>query len=208
MSRLIVSENLKLQPRLTVEVARLFPPQGEWTEAAYITLPETNHIVELSEGELIMPPPPLVGHQVALARLFSALYSFVRERDLGTVLCAPTGVRLWPGKIREPDILFVAKEHADRIKEDMIYGAPDLVVEILSPGTEETDRREKFDEYEQVGVSEYWIVDPEASKIMVYALVKGAYKRQGVFSAGEAACSALLEGFEIAMEEIFKSQIH
>jgi len=177
MAKPAVSGKLKAQPRLTVEVARLFPLQGEWTEADYLALPETNYIVELSEGELIMPPPPSVAHQTISARLFSTLYSFVRDRDLGTVLCAPTGVRLWPGKIREPDILFVAREHADRIKEDMIYGAPDLVVEILSSGTEETDHREKSNEYEQAGVSEYWIIDPEASNITVYALTEGAQAR-------------------------------
>lgn len=204
MSKLAVSERVKVRPRLTVEVARLFPPQGEWTEWAYMALPETNHIVELSEGELIMPPPPLVGHQRILVNLVSRLHMFVTEHGLGRVFCAPTGVRLWPGKIREPDILFVAQEHTDRIKRDMIYGAPDLVVEILSPGTEETDRREKFNEYEQAGVSEYWIIDAQASNITVYVLTEGAYELQGVFSSGEMARSTLLEGFEIAIDEMLK----
>jgi Uma2 family endonuclease len=122
------------------------------------------------------------------------------------VLPAPTGVRLWPGKIREPDILFVTREHADRIQEDMIYGAPDLVAEILSPGTEATDRREKFDEYQQAGVSEYWIVDPETSTVTVYALTEGVYEPQGAFGSGEMARSTLLKGFEIAVDEIFKPQ--
>jgi len=206
MSKSTVSKRVKAQPRRTVEVARLFPSQGEWTETDYLALPETNSIVELSEGELIMPPPPSVDHQDISAQLFSALRSFVRERDLGTVLYAPTGVRLWPGKIREPDVLFVAHEHADRIKQDMIYGPPDLVVEILSPGTEETDRWGKCKEYEQAGVSEYWIVDPETSTVTVYALTEGAYKLQSVFSSREVVRSALLEGFEIAVDEIFKTE--
>lgn len=204
MSKPAVGAELKMKPQLAVDVARLFPPQGEWTEAAYLALPETNHIVELSEGELIMPPPPSVAHQRISGRLLFALYSFVRDRDLGTVLYAPTGVRLWPGKIREPDILFLAHEHADRIKEDMIYGPPDLVIEVLSPGTEETDRREKFDEYEEAGVSEYWLVDPTASNVTVYALTEGAYELQGTFDSGEVARSALMKGFDIAVDEIFR----
>ena len=96
--------------------------------------------------------------------------------------------------------------HADRIKEDMIYGAPDLVMEIISSGTEETDRQEKFDEYERAGVSEYWIVDPKRATVTVYALSEGAYKPQGLFGSGEVARSTLLQGFKIPVDELFSSQ--
>ena len=78
-------------------------------------------------------------------------------------------VRLWPGKIREPDIFFIAREHADRIGEEAC-GAPDLVMEVLSPGTQETDRGEKFFEYAHAGVREYWLVDPDKRRIEVYTL--------------------------------------
>jgi len=190
------------EPRLAVEVARLWPPQGQWTEADYFALPATNQLIELSEGELIMCPPPTDSHQSASGELYAALRAFVRERDLGTVRYAPLPVRLWPGKIREPDILFVSKEHADRIGEK-VYGPPDLVVEVTSPGTRRTDRVEKFVEYAQAGVREYWIVDPDSRTVEAFVLREGAYELLGKWDDGEMAHSEVLEGFEIAVDEVF-----
>ena len=91
------------QPRWATEVAELYPPQKQWTEADYFTLPETNRLIELSEGELIMPPHPTRTHQRVVLRLAMAFQSFVETHDLGTIQIAPLPVRLWQGKIREPD---------------------------------------------------------------------------------------------------------
>ena len=124
-------------------VAELYPPQGQWTEEDYFVLPDTNLYVELSEGRLIMPPRPAFSHQEALERLFLRLRAFVDEKSLGIVKIAPLPVRLWPGKIREPDIFFIATEHSDRIGEQSC-GVPDLVIEVLSSSTLKTDRGEKF----------------------------------------------------------------
>lgn len=134
-----VRQKAVAKPRLAVEVAQLWPPQGQWTEADYFALPDTNRLIELSEGELIMPAHPTETHQRIVGLLYRLLHAFVEERDLGTVRFAPLPVRLWLGKIREPDILFVAKEHADRIGEQ-VYGPPDLVVEVTSSSTWRTDR--------------------------------------------------------------------
>ena len=95
------------QPRLTTRVALLYPCQGEWTEADYLALPETNRIVELSEGKLVVPEMPTDPHQFAVGELFAALRAFVRDHALGHVRVAPLPVRLWPGKFREPDIVFL-----------------------------------------------------------------------------------------------------
>jgi len=181
-------------------VAELFPPQGQWTEREYFSLPETNRYLELSEGRLIMPPHPTFAHQTALQNLFLRLHSFVESRQLGIVRFAPLPVRLWPGKIREPDIFFIAKEHAERIGE-RVCGVPDLVVEVLSPATRETDRGEKFFEYAKAGVSEYWLVDPEKRLIEVYMLRGQVY--EPLAPVGGRACSQLLEGFSVSPEEIF-----
>jgi Uma2 family endonuclease len=189
-------------PRWAVEVAQLWPPQGEWTEADYFALPDVNRFVELSEGELVMPPPPTDTHQAIVGEIYVALRAFVQERNLGVVRFAPLPVRLWPGKIREPDILFVATEHADRIGEQ-IYGPPDLVVEVLSPATQRTDRQAKAAEYARAGVREYWIVDPEAKTIEVFVLREERYRLLGKWGEGETARSELLEGFEVAVKEIF-----
>ncbi|HID62212.1 MAG TPA: Uma2 family endonuclease [Anaerolineae bacterium] len=191
-------------PRWAAEVAQLWPPQGEWTEADYFALPDTNRFVELSEGELIMPPHPTHTHQLIVLELATVMRAFVQQKDLGTVQIAPLPVRLWPGKIREPDILFVAREHADRIGEQ-VYGPPDLVVEVLSPATQRTDRQEKATEYARAGVREYWIVDPEARTIEVLVLQEGRYRLLGKWNEGETARSELLEGFEVAVREILAS---
>lgn len=181
-------------------VAELFPPQGQWTERDYFALPDTNRYMELSEGRLIMPPHPTFAHQTALQNLFLKLNEFVESRQLGVVRFAPLPVRLWPGKIREPDIFFITKEHADRIGEQ-VCGVPDLIVEVLSPATRETDRGEKFLEYAKAGVREYWLVDPEKRSIEVYTLRGQVY--EPLTLSGERACSRLLEGFCVRPEEVF-----
>jgi Uma2 family endonuclease len=189
-------------PRLATEVAELFPPQKEWTEADYFSLPDTNRIVELSEGELIMPPHPTYTHQRVVKNLVLAFQSFVREHNLGLLLFAALPIRLWVDKIREPDIVFFSHAHADRIGEQFC-GPPDLAVEIISPSTRRTDRVDKFVEYARAGVSEYWLVDPDAQTIEVYVLEGGAYTLFGKFGWGEHARSQLLSGFEVAVEEAF-----
>ena len=103
------------EPRRAVEVAELYPPQGQWKEADYFALPDVNRHIELSEGELIVPPHPTRRHQVAVQEFYVLLRTFVQERNLGEVYLAPLPVRLWTGKIREPDVLFMAREHRGRM---------------------------------------------------------------------------------------------
>ncbi len=183
-------------------VAELFPPQGHWTEADYFALPETNRYLELSEGRLVMPPHPTRSHQAALEALYVRMREFVSERELGEIHVAPLPVRLWPGKIREPDIFFISAEHRDRLGEK-VCGVPDLVVEVISPGTREVDRGEKFSEYAKAGVREYWIVDPEKRTVEVFALRGRVFEPLGIYREGETARSELLQGFEVPVREIF-----
>ena len=192
----------EVQPRLTTQIAQLWPPRGEWTEADYFALPDTNRFIELSEGELIMPPHPTETHQRVLDALYAAMRAFVRERSLGIIRFAPLPVRLWPGKIREPDILFVSHAHADRISEQ-VYGPPDLVVEVLSSGTRRLDRGEKFLEYARAGVDEYWLVDPKAQTIEVFVIEEDAYTLLGKFGPGEGVRSQVLAGLEVMVDEVF-----
>ncbi len=187
---------------LTLEVAQLWPPRGQWTEADYFALPDTNRYIELSEGELIMPPHPTDTHQATVGQMYRHLWDFVEQHNLGTVRFAPLPVRLWLGKIREPDILFVSHEHADRIGEQY-YGPPDLLMEVLSASTQCTDRLEKLAEYAQAGIAEYWIVDPEAQTIEVFYLRQDAYILLDKWGVGETAWSALLKGFAIAVGDVF-----
>ena len=188
-------------PRWVVELAQLWSPQGQWTEQDYFALPDTNRLIELSEGELVISLHPTHTHQRVVIKLAAAMHAFVEKHQLGTLQVAPLPVRLWPGKIREPDILFVAQEHNDRISEQF-YGPPDLVVEVLSPGTWRIDRREKMVEYAQAGISEYWLVDPDACTVEVYSLREGAYALLGQWRTGEKIRSKILVDLQLDVDDI------
>ncbi|MFQ5353301.1 MAG: Uma2 family endonuclease, partial [Candidatus Binatia bacterium] len=184
------------EPEPATEVLDFFPPRGQWTEEHYFDLPESNWFVELSEGRLVMPDMPGTRHQRVVGKLYRALCEFVETRRLGEVGLAPLPVRLWPGKVREPDLMFMHRDHADRIGERR-WGVPDLAVEVISPrtdessGTEQTDREVKLWEYAQAGVREYWLVHPTDRTIEVYGLEGESYRLLKRATAGEIARSEL-----------------
>ena len=158
---------------------------------------------ELLHGELVMAPAPLTDHQLVVMELGSQLHTFVKDRGLGAVLSAPTDVVLSDTDVVQPDILFVSNERRYIRTRENIQGAPDLVVEILSPATAERDRSVKFELYAQHSVQEYWIVDPDARTITVFLLNEGAFEEVDTYSAGETLTSPMLAGFSIALDEIF-----
>lgn len=184
------------------QVAELFPPSGRWTETEYFALPETNRLIELAHGSLEFVEMPTDSHQTILFRLLVLLNDFLRQSNLGKLLPSPLKVRLRPNLIREPDIVFMSQAHAERIDE--VWGVPDLVVEIHSPGTRKIDRTDKFIEYAEAGVAEYWMVDPEAETIEVYELRAGAYDLRGKFTLKDTLTSGQLPGLALTVAEVFK----
>ena len=194
-------EEIAQKENLTIELLRIFPCQGEWTEAEYFRLPETNRIIELSEGRLIITPSPTSQHQRILGKLHFLFYNYLLNNNLGEVVMSPMDVRLWEGKVRQPDIAFISNEHLNRITEQL-WGVPDLVVEILSEGTAKIDKEDKFQEYQRAGVQEYWIVDPFNQSIEVYTLKNGIYEIFGKWGPGEIAKSKLLDGFKVSVDSI------
>jgi Uma2 family endonuclease len=194
-------ENISQNGQPTIELLDLFPRQGRWTESDYFRLPETNRIIELSEGRLVITPPPTDQHQRIAYKLILLLGNYVLSNNLGEVRFSPTGVRLSKGIIREPDIVFMGNEHRDRITE-IYWGVPDLAVEILSKSTAKDDREDKFHEYEKAGVLEYWIVDPFKKSIEVFILENEAYLLFGKWVSRETAKSKLLDGFEVSIDEV------
>jgi Uma2 family endonuclease len=190
--------------RLAVEVAELYPLQGQWTEQDYFALPETNRHLELADGELLMPPHPTDTHQRIVFDLAMLLWRFVEDHHLGIVRIAPLPVRLWPGKIREPDVLFMAHAHSDRMSEQF-FGPPDLVMEVTSPSTRQTDRMEKAIEYARAEIPEYWIIDPESQTVEVFVLRAGAYEMLGKWGKEAIARSTLLDGFQVQVSTLFPS---
>ncbi|MBI5667364.1 MAG: Uma2 family endonuclease [Chloroflexi bacterium] len=182
-----------------VEEHKLPPPGTRLTMEEYEALPETNQIVELINGVLIVNPPPLLKHQLVSGRLYSRLQPIIPN---GVLLYAPVGVRLAKGIIPEPDLVWVAEGSQCVVGEKYLEGPPDLVVEIFSPGSERYDRRDKFNLYQRFGVREYWMVDPDAQYIEVYRYENGAFVRQGVYGPDETFESAAL-GKPVDLKGIF-----
>jgi Uma2 family endonuclease len=121
---------------------------------------DTTH-AEWVGGEAILIMPPNIRHQDIVSFLITLLRLFVDSLNLGRVLAAPTEMRLIPGKLsREPDILFVARDSLPRLTGQRLEGPADLVVEVVSEESATRDRRDKFQEYAQAGVREYWLIDP------------------------------------------------
>ena len=147
---------------------------------------------------------PTEEHQLIMLFLYRSLFGFVTPRRLGTVLAAPLRVQLWEGKFREPDIVFLLAEHADR-RGDRFWRGADLVMEVVSEDDPDRDVVQKRDEYARAGIAEYWIVDPRDRTITVLALetTAGSYRVVGTFGAGGRACSRLLEGFHVDVDAAF-----
>jgi len=122
---------------------------------------ETNRIRELAMGMVREPPAPFFSHQALVLRVARLRGDHVEPRKLGRVAIAPLDVILDRERalILQPDVLFVSTERLSIIR-DQVWGAPDLVAEILSHGTQDHDRSEKLGWYRQYGVRECWLVDP------------------------------------------------
>ncbi|HET7274648.1 MAG TPA: Uma2 family endonuclease [Longimicrobiaceae bacterium] len=141
------------------------PPR--WTYSEFVRLPDDGNRYEIIAGELYMTPAPSTRHQLAITPLLAVLHSFVENHNLGWVLPGPVDVLFAEGDYLEPDLVFIRLSRKNIISDRGIEGAPDLVVEILSPSTAMIDRGIKRDRYEHFGVTEYWIVDLDQKLIAV-----------------------------------------
>ena len=169
----------------------------------YLNTPDDERY-ELIDGELIMSPSPREAHQDAAIEIGSILHIFVKRHNLGRVYSAPFDVALSDTDVVQPDLLFVSRERLRIITEDNIQGAPNLVIEILSPSTSARDKGYKRDLYAKHGVKEYWQVDTDAKLITVLSLnAYGAYDVAAVYGAGQTLTSTLLPGFALNLDEIF-----
>jgi Uma2 family endonuclease len=158
-------------------VTQTAPAHG-WTYDEFARLPDDGNRYEVIAGELYVTPPPETSHQVVSARFSTEMRFFAtKEHKLGEVLYAPVAILFGEGDYLEPDIVFLRNEH-DRFRTRRgIEGPPDLIVEILSPGTARQDRGIKRERYAQFGVPEYWIIDPDRQRVEVYRLQENASHR-------------------------------
>jgi len=175
-----------------------------FTYEDYKSLPESEtKRYELLGGELVMVPAPSWFHQSISGALFRFLDSFVRARKLGEVRFAPLDVVLSETDVVQPDLLYLSRERLRLVREGVVQGAPDLVVEIFSPATAQRDRTLKRTLYARSGVNECWLVDPEAQSIEVLTLGTRGYKRAGLYTRDQVLKSPLLAGLTISLVEVF-----
>lgn len=172
------------------------------TAAEFLALPEMNQISELINGEIIVTPPSDT-HQSIVGAIYFALRSAYPH---GAFRIAPTGVHLDDENVVEPDVFWVSDANPRCRLIDGKYwrGAPDLVIEVLLPSTARIDRDLKFRLYEQYGVREYWLIDPDAQFIEVYRREGEKLERQGFFGAGETLTAGVLDGTTINVDQVFK----
>lgn len=188
-------------------ISRIMPGK-KLTYEEFLEWCDEDTLAEWVDGEIVMLSPASEPHQAIFGFLYSILSIFTKIRGLGVICPAPfqmkTGPNL-PG--REPDIIFVAQEHRDRLKETYLAGPADLVIEIISPESRLRDRGEKFAEYEMGGVREYWIIDQELKRADFYVLdMEGRYQRI-IPDIHGAYHSRIISGFWLKLEWLWKEPL-
>ena len=180
-------------------------PAVKLTYEDYCAAPADNRY-ELLDGELIMVPAPNLKHQQVQVRLGQCLWRFIRDHKLGEMFYAPCDVVLSDNDIVQPDLLFVSREREHLLSGGKnVQGAPDLVVEILSPSSAEQDRGKKRALYGKHGVTEYWLVDPIAETVSIHRQRGGVLAATDTFSREQTLRSPLLAGLELRLDDVFSS---
>jgi Uma2 family endonuclease len=172
------------------------------TYADYLKTPDDERY-ELLNGELVMAAAPLLYHQYILRKLLNKMSDYIDERNLGELYSSPADVVLSDTDVVQPDLLFVSSHRSHILTRENVRGAPDLVVEILSPATAERDRTIKLDLYAQHGVKEYWIVDSDARTITILVRRESRFEVAGIYREGQTLRSPTLAGFTIELDGIF-----
>jgi Uma2 family endonuclease len=158
---------------------------------------------ELIDGELIVTPSPIPIHQIISSNIAFVLERIVREQRLGRVFTAPIDIRFTPDNVLIPDIIFIARDRLHVVGPKTVDAPPDIVVEILSPGTRQRDLSVKRDLYAQFGVREYWVVDPRARTVAVYERVGNGY-RSVPLTKGGAIQSVVLPALGLTLDAVFE----
>ena len=165
------------------------------TAREFLALPESNRHHELIHGEEIMSPAPTRGHQQVTFKVAKLIERLVSN---GEVYVAPVDVYLDDENIVQPDVLWVAEGSACKWFEDKyLQGAPDLVVEVFSPGTVRADRKDKFRLYERCGVREYWMIDPVERLLEIWQSQDGRFLLAEVSGPGDVCKSPLLNKIDV-----------
>ena len=183
------------------ETAALYRTKATYSD--YLKLPQGSRY-QLIRGELVLSPSPEMQHQRISRKLEVAMANFVDEHDLGEVFDAPTDVYFNDEETYQPDILFVPWDRENIVEEGRINGAPALIMEILSPSTAKDDITTKFNTYQQYGVQEYWIINPQDKVVKIYLLEQGKFRLNQKVRAKGTIESRVLSGFTVEAEYLFR----
>ncbi len=168
----------------------------------YELLPEDKRY-ELIDGELYMTPAPTSEHQRIILKISYALNSFILQKKTGEIFISPIDVVLSFEDVVQPDLVFISRSRKKIITEKNIQGPPDLVIEVLSPSTAERDRVTKKRLYEQYGVEEMWIVNPETKTIEVVGWKGSEFVTLKTYPEKATLVSGVLKSFKLKVKEIF-----
>ncbi len=167
--------------------------------AEYLAMPETTQPYNLIDGRLYMSPAPLIRHQ----DIAGAIYVYVREyahRQGGHAFISPMDCHLPNGSVLQPDVGYIAPDRLG-IVDRWVMGSPDVVVEVLSPGTRRFDRNKKLRAYETAGVREAWLVDGSSNTVIVFTGEAGRWVREQSVLFGEPIPSAIVDAGTAGLEE-------
>jgi Uma2 family endonuclease len=171
------------------------------TAADYEMLPE-GPPQQLIDGEIIMSPSPNFAHQRLVIKISIMLENYVSLNNLGVVNISPIDVFLKEDEVYQPGIIFISKGRENIIGEN-VKGAPDLIVEVLSPSNAYYDLTHKKNVYEETGVKEFWVVDPDGKSIEIYENVKSTFILFSKAKSKGAANSKIFPGLKIELEKLF-----
>ena len=187
------------------EVKSATPASVKFTYEDFLNFPDDGKRHEIIDGEHHVTPSPNTKHQTIVLNLAVAITAYLRAHPIGAAFVAPFDTVFSDLDIVEPDVLYISRERRSILTDQHVRGAPDLVVEVFSPGTRKTDEITKRKLYERFGVGEYWIVDPELETIKIYRQTEDGFVRAAEISSehSDMLTTPLLPGFSASLAEVF-----
>ncbi len=186
-----------------------FTEYGRYSYADYLTW-EIDGMVELIKGKVFkMAAAPRRRHQEVSGKVFNKIFNFLEGKPC-KVYPAPFDVRLPVHSKKNEDVFTVVQPDIcvvcdpSKLDDAGCIGAPDLIVEILSPGNNRKELQNKYEVYEESGVKEYWIIHPSEQTLLIYTLEERKYIPSKLFTIGEVVSSKYIEGFSLDLEYVFK----
>jgi len=170
----------------------------------YLLLPDDGKRYEIIDGDLFVTPSPVTRHQLIVGRFLHNMMTYLETHPVGAVFTAPYDVVLSDTDIVEPDLLLVLHNGRAKITEKNVQGPPDMILEVLSPGTAARDRDLKRKRYERFGVQEYWLIDPDENTLEILALKGGQYVQVCRATHPAECASALLPGLVLDLGSLLK----